>query len=675
MQAIGPGRVPPRVRSVVGGCVFALAAALAAAEPAREIGLPAVFGDHMVLQREVELPVWGTARPGGEVVVEIAGQSRSAVVGQDGSWRVTLEPLPAGGPHELVVRGEETVILRDVLVGEVWLASGQSNMEMPLAAWGRVLDHEVEIARADYPQVRLFQVERDTAVRPRSDVRGEGWRPCAPETVAGFSSTAYFFGRRLHRELGVPVGLIHTSWGGTAAEAWTSAGTLETMDDFQEAARAVRATTDAELVEMAKAWAEATVTRQRALVERDAGLSGSTPLWAAPDLDDSAWQTMELPTTWEQAGHEELDGVVWFRRAVELPEGWAGAELELGLGPIDDADDTFFNGVRVGGESTWSTPRRYAVPAAVTRPGHNVIAVRVVDTLFSGGLWGKAEDFRLRGPAGPPLELAGDWRYRIGLDLDEVAPLPPSPHSPHRPSVLYNAMLRPLAPYAVRGVIWYQGESNVERAHQYRRLFPALIRDWRATWGRDDLPFYFVQLANYLPAQPDPGESAWAELREAQLETLSLPATGMAVSIDIGDADDIHPKNKQEVGNRLARLALRRLYGRAVPDSGPLYREMRVESDRIRLFFDHAYGGLEARNGALRGFAVAGEDRRFRWADAAIDGDTVVVWSPEIEDPVAARYGWADNPACNLYNAAGLPASPFRTDRWPGVTEFGTTSE
>jgi sialate O-acetylesterase len=645
-----------------------LSTAAGAAPPAVEIELPALFGNHMVLQRDIELPVWGTARPGGEVLIRIAGQRKTALVDEDGSWHARLDPLEAGGPYELIVEGEGRLRFSDVLVGEVWLASGQSNMAMPLAGWGRILDFEQEIARADYPEIRLFQVERDTAVRPRSDVPGGRWRPCSSESVAEFSSTAYFFGRRLHRELGVPVGLIHSSWGGTVAEAWTGGETLTEMDDFRDAVQALREASDEEIADMRRVFEEAMAVRQTAWAE-DAGLVEGEPIWADPSLEDSAWASMELPTMWEDAGLDGLDGVVWYRREVELPEGWAGSELRLSLGTIDDADETYFNGVRIGAMDIWNEPRSYTVPAGIARAGRNVIAVRVLDNWLSGGISGEPHDLGLEGPTGPMLGLAGSWRYRISVDSRELDPLPPWPDDPNQPTVLYNAMLRPLAPYAIRGAIWYQGESNVVRAHQYRTLFPALIRDWRTTWGQGNFPFYFVQLANFLPTEPEPGESDWAELREAQLMALSLPNTGMAVAIDIGNAWDIHPKNKQEVGNRLARLALNRVYQHQVADSGPLFREMRREGTRVRLFFDHADGGLEAKGGALKGFAIAAADRRFRWAEAMIDGRDVVVWNHDVPEPVAVRYGWAANPVCNLYGASGLPASPFRTDSWPGVTE------
>jgi sialate O-acetylesterase len=633
-----------------------------------ELALPALFGDHMVLQRDDNVPVWGTAPAGSEVAVRLAHQHAVTRAGDDGAWRIDLEPLPAGGPHELVVEAAgETRRFSDVLVGEVWLASGQSNMEMPLAGWGKILDYETEISRADYPQIRLFQVQRATAMQPQSDVATEGWKRCGPETVAEFSAVAYVFGRRLHREIGVPVGLIHTSWGGTLAEAWTGRETLEPMEDFRAAVREVAETTPADLAEMGRIREEEIATRRKALAEAKQSDADGVPLWAGIEVDDSAWSVRELPLDFTQESQMQLGGALWFRRRVEIPRDWLGSELALSLGFIEEEDETFFNGTPIGTTSGWQ-PRRYVVPPGLVREGSNVIAVRNADLGSFGGIWGDAEDFALEGPDGDTIPLAGPWLHRAGLEL---GPLPQRPDDPHRPSVLYNAMIAPLAPYAIRGAIWYQGESNVDRAYQYQTLFPALIGDWRRTWGREDLPFYFVQLAAFLATADEPGESAWAELREAQSMALALPQTGMAVAIDIGDAKDIHPKNKQDVGNRLARLALARTYGADVADSGPLYQSMTRQGSRIRLDFEHTRGGLEARGGALKGFAIAGADRVFRWAEARIEGNAVVVWSDEIPDPVAIRYGWADNPICNLTNAAGLPASPFRTDDWPGVTRNG----
>jgi len=639
--------------------------------PARNIRTPALFGDDMVLQCQMPLPIWGTADPGGRVSVNLGGREASATVSQDGRWQVTLEPLPPGGPHTLTIAGRDTLTFSNVMLGEVWLGSGQSNMEMPLAGWGKVLDFEREIADASYRDIRLFQVERASSFDPVEDVVSEGWQLCGPETIGRFSSTAYFFGRRLHRTLGVPVGLIHSSWGGTAAEAWTSQGALEALGGFEQALAENEAARDEDPEELARRHREGLEERELALRRDDRGFEGDRPAWASPSLDDSSWESMDLPTRWERAGLPGFDGVVWFRRELKLPEGWKGQDLILNLGPIDDEDDTWFNGERLGGESTWDAPRRYTIPGSLVRPGVNLVTVRVVDGGDEGGICGRPEELRLEKGAAPPRSLAGPWRYRVGLDAASLPPLPLAPDDPNLPTVLHNAMLAPLAPFSIRGVIWYQGEANTSRAFQYRSLFPALIQDWRALWDRDDLPFYFVQLASFMAVEPEPGESEWAELREAQLATLALPHTGMAVAVDVGDAEDVHPKNKQAVGNRLARIALNRVYGRPIVHSGPTYRAMELEDDRVRVSFDHAAGGLEARHGALKGFAVAGEDRRFRWARAIIERDSVLVWSPEVPRPVAVRYAWAANPVCNLFNSAGLPASPFRTDAWPGITRQG----
>jgi sialate O-acetylesterase len=640
-----------------------LAAAPSLAETAT-VSLPAVFGDHMVLQRGMRVPVWGSGASGDEITVSIAGHQKSTTVSDDGSWRVTLDPMPAGGPHELVIEGAQTVRFTDVLVGEVWLASGQSNMEMPLAGWGEILDFEIEIARADYPEIRLFKVDRATANQPLEDVSSDGWRRCSPEAVAEFSSTAYFFARRVHRETGIPIGLISSSWGGTVAEAWTSASTLEQMADFRDAVRKIRGLSEAETEIMRREFEAAMTERNRAVREDDAGLIDGFPAWAVPDLEDSGWPTMTLPDKWEDAALPELDGVVWFRREVDLPDDWAGSPLEISLGPIDDADETYFNGELAGKTEGWDTPRHYAIPGDRVEAGRNVIAVRVLDTYLSGGLWGEDADLVLTGPSGRSIRLAGPWLYHVGLELE---PLPPSPDDPNRPTVLYNGMIEPLVPYAIRGVIWYQGESNSSRAYQYRKLFRGLIEDWRSTWGQGNFPFYFVQLAGFEPGPLEQGK--WPELREAQALALSLPATGMAVAIDIGNERDVHPKNKQEVGNRLARLALNRLYGVQVADSGPSYGGMSREDAKIRVSFNDADGGLEARGGALRGFTIAGADREFHVAEARIERGSVVVWSEDVAFPVAVRYGWEDYSDCNLYNAASLPALPFRTDDWPGLTE------
>ena len=651
-------------------CLLATLGLAPLPDPATDVRLPRIFSDHMVLQRDQPIPVFGSAEPGGEVVVMLGEARATATVDDEGRWQAELPAMEAGGPYELVVAGADTLRFTDVLVGEVWVASGQSNMEWRL---DQTNQGEAAIASADRPRMRLFDVAHDVSAAPRSDVReAEGWTAATPETVPAFSAVAYYFGRMLEDSLGVPIGLVSTNWGGTRAEAWTSREGLEKLSVFQEQIEQLEAESGGDPnASFDSLYARMNADYQAQLRDLDAGYTDGTS-WADPDVKTSGWASMALPTAWEAAGLDGLDGVVWFRKDVTLPSDWAGEDLTLHLGPVDDMDSTWVNGKLVGSTGTWETERAYPVPTSVTKSGLNTIAVRVTDTGGEGGFRGETDSLRLERGDGATLPLAEPWHYQVGLDL-RSAEMPPQPPRPQDfPTVLYNAMIDPLIPYGIRGAIWYQGESNAGRAYQYRTLFAEMIRDWRATWNQGDFPFLFVQLANFMAPQTDPGEaSAWAELREAQTMALDLPNTGMAVIIDIGEADDIHPRNKTDVGERLARWALANTYGReGLVYSGPLYRAMEQDGDSIRLQFDHVGSGLTTPDDTpLKGFAIAGADSAFAWAEARIDGDEVVVYSPDVQDPVAVRYGWANNPAANLYNTEGLPASPFRTDDWPGVTE------
>ncbi|HOM99068.1 MAG TPA: sialate O-acetylesterase [Acidobacteriota bacterium] len=652
-----------------------------------EVRLPALFTHHMVLQRDIPITIWGWAAPGEAIRVHFREQSGITTADEEGRWLLRLESESYGGPDTLVVEGENRISLEDVMVGEVWICSGQSNMEWKVHS---VKNAEAEIAAAQYPALRMFTVTKKVADEPQQDCSGE-WQICSPETVGGFSAVGYFFGRELYRNLGVPVGLIHTSWGGTPAESWTRWETLEADEDlrpilerYQEALRAYPE---------AKARYDAAVRKLQEestrlpVYQKDSGNLGKERGWADPQFDDGSWPTMELPKYWETEQNMNLDGAVWFRQTVDIPPDWAGQELQLELGAIDDFDTTYFQGREVGGtgEETpnfWTHPRKYTIPGELVKPGPAVIAVRVFDHYGNGGFAGSPAEMLLYPIASgksSAVKLAGVWRYQIEQALDPNAvtgpdsrglpPEPMGPGHPYSPSGLYNAMLYPLAPFSLRGAVWYQGESNAGRAHQYVKLLASMIHDWRELWGLGDFPFGIVQLANYMAVKEEPQESAWAELREAQaLVGRILPRVGLAVAIDIGEADDIHPRNKQDVGLRLGLWALNRVYGRDVPFSGPVYRSMDVRGSAVRIHFDHTDGGLTARGGDLRGFAIAGRDRVFHWADARIEGDTVIVSSPEVPEPVAVRYAWADNPVCNLYNNAGLPAVPFRTDFWPGAT-------
>ena len=634
--------------------------------------LSPMFGSGMVLQREMADPIWGWAEPGSKVTISVvktgsgARSNASAVTDKSGKWMAKLQPMPAGGPYTIEIKGTQSVKLDNVLAGDVWICSGQSNMEMGI---GNVTNAQQEIASADYPQIRLFTVEKKVAYEPQNLVSGK-WDVCTPQTVAaggwnGFTAVGYFFGRTLHQELKVPIGLIHTSWGGTIAEAWTSAEALKSMPDFQHPLDAM-AQARADIARgandfpkrMAEWWAK-----------NDPG-SATGSEWAAPAFDTAGWKTMKLPTYWEVAGLPDFDGVVWFRKEFDLPAGVENKDLMLHLGPIDDRDTTFVNGVLVGGQDAYNLPRDYKVPASALKPGKNVIAVRVLDTGGNGGIYGKPEEMRLEIPGADTISLAGDWLYKDSVPLSKTSALPAQvTNDPNQVTVLYNAMIAPVVPFGIKGAIWYQGESNAGRAFQYRTLLPTMIADWRSRFGVGKFPFYIVQLANFQASQPEPSDNEWAELREAQSMTAqNIPNSGIAVTIDIGDANDIHPKDKQDVGKRLALAALAKTYGKKVEYSGPHYTSMKVEGGSVRLKFDHA-DGLTARDGgALTGFTIAGEDHHFHNATARIDGDSIIVLAPEVSSPTAVRYAWAINPISNLVNKAGLPASPFRTDTLPGIT-------
>ena len=655
-----------------------------------ELSLPAVFSDHAVFQQGREIPVWGTAEPGKRVVVRFAGQKKGAVAGDHGRWLVRLDPVAAGGPHELRVSvGLKTVERTDILVGEVWVCSGQSNMAWPLS---RAKDAAKEVILSDYPEIRLLSAPRTVAQEPAGDLEAE-WVPCTSETAPGFSAVAYFFGRYLHRRLGVPVGLIHASWGGSRAESWTPRSDLELDPNFAPLLAQWDARYQALLADetrrpggyekaMDRYRRDVAAFRER-LGAKDRGLQGR---WYRADLDANGWKTMTLPTAWEQGGLAGFDGVVWFRREVTVPAEWAGSELLLEWGPIDDDDETYFNGTKVGATgygqaNSWRVPRKYRVPGRLVKGGRNVIACRVLDGSGSGGIYGQARQMKLvpQGVlAGGDLSLAGAWTYRVGCALgDEKLPQAPRrPGGARNVGFMYNGMIAPLVPYGIAGVIWYQGESNAGQPAEYARLFPTMIRGWRRRWKQGDFAFLFVQLANYMAPAREPDEGGWAWVREAQVRALDLPMTAMVATIDIGEAADIHPRNKQDVGRRLALAALAKVHRRDVVYSGPVADTMAVEGNKVRIRFKHIGAGLLAKGAsapALKHFAVAGEDRQWVWAEARVapaadgsDPDTVVVWSDRVAKPVAVRYAWASNPeGCNLYNLEGLPAVPFRTDDWP----------
>jgi sialate O-acetylesterase len=649
--------------------------------------LPAIFGDNMVLQQKTEVAIWGKASPGEAIKITSSwGEGAGAKAKANGDWLVKIKTPEAGGPFELNIKGGDSVVtFKNVLTGEVWLCSGQSNMAMPLAGWPQndtIKNSAEEIKDARYSEIRLFTVSRALSAKPREDCKGE-WVECTPEVAEKFSATAYFFGREIHERLGVPVGLINASWGGSPAESWVSPGHLGKVEDFAEFAENLDelASLEAEYIN----WLTShTVVEPANIDEPGVGISFNDENCHLPDFKDCKWKEMSLPTLWESADLDLFDGVVWFRKEINIPKAWEGKDLELTLGPIDDIDETYFNGKKVGLHERmgfWNVNRKYEIPSGLVKEGKSVIAVRVIDIQGGGGIYGKGEQMRLY-PAGEekaqPIKLVGKWKYLpvaqyregtfyvFGVEKNDFYEEKPefSGINYHTPTALYNGMIAPIVPYGIKGVIWYQGESNVDRHKQYKQLFPTMIKSWRASWKLGDFPFYFVQIAPYrYDGEDDP---ASAKLREAQMETmLCVPNTGMAVTLDIGDVYNIHPPDKLNVGNRLALWALAKDYGKEnIVYSGPIYKSMVKQGSRITLYFDHVGSGLALSNGKLKGFQVAGEDSVFVDAEAYIKRNTVVVYSKQAYDPIAVRYAFRNASEATLFNKEGLPASSFRTDDW-----------
>lgn len=613
--------------------------------------LSPVFSDHMVLQRDTTDVVWGWTKPGARVTVSVGGAKGSAVAGRDGKWTAHFNAPQTGGSYTMVIQGPERRELNDVLVGDVWLCSGQSNMEMGLGAIKSGIE-ELKSLTED-PKLRVCQVPHNPALLP-TPVADTVWHRSnaaglsagATGAWSGFSAVAYYFGKALRKEVGVPIGLVQSTWGGTVAEAWTSETALRKLGDF-----------DPDLDALAKRRTQKPVPYTEIL---RTWLTAHDPLEVAAHTGEQPTFKFErMPQPFETIGLQDFDGIVWFWREFNLDEVPTGPVF-LHLGPVDDIDTTFVNGQFVGQSWVWDQPRHYTLPAGVLHKGKNVIAVRVVDTQQGGGFSASTDPFGLSWPGGS-LSLKGDWKYTVGRPMQELSGLPQDLNgTPNIPTVLSNGMIEPLVPMALKGAIWYQGESNNGRGVQYRRLLPALIADWRARF-QSPLDFYIVQLAAY----DDKGArtpDAWPEVREAQALTANtVPGTGLAVAVDIGDRNDIHPQNKAEVGRRLALAALHGTYGRVNAYSGPVATRVERRGAELVVHFAHTYLGLTSA-GPIKGFTVAGKDKRFVPATARIEGETVVVRSEEIKDPAYIRYAWANDPQATLFNGAGLPAVPFRTD-------------
>lgn len=672
-----------------------LTATLGSSPAWADVVLPTILSDHMVLQKTAKARIWGKADPGEAVSVTLGKLTGKATAGPDGKWAVVLNLSESKtGPFEMVVQGKNRIAIADVVVGEVWVASGQSNMEFALK---NVIGADEEIAASANPMLRQFLVQKATSFEPLDQCKGE-WTVAGPETSARFTAVGYFFGKRLQKELHVPVGILSSNWGGTPVEAWTSQEAFATVPELKEGG-------DRQIADF-KAYPEkkvAYVTAFGKWLADNAREDKPTPdaaLYAAPTVAPEGWVKIQLPGLVTGQGLPQ-SGVFWLRKEISIDAKQANTPLNLDLGVMEGFESVYWNGQFIKATTFNDLPgqnalRRCSIPANQVKEGTAVLAIRIYAPVSSpkfnsGGI--------LR--AGPlPMPIGNEWLAKAesafpALDAQQVAAAPQAPLAgPSQPNIagsLYGGMIAPIVPYAIRGAIWYQGESNAGRAWQYRTSFPLMINDWRAQWKQGKFPFYFCQLANYGAKNPKPEEHGWAELREAQTETLKVPHTGQAVLIDIGESGDVHPRNKQDVGDRLAVLALAKDYGKQIAFSGPVYQSVKIEKGKARLTFTSLHGGLVARpvpatyvkcsarneteplvrnspQSELEGFAICGEDKQWVWADAKIEGQSVVVWSDKVPAPVAVRYGWAMNPTCNLYNKAGFPASPFRTDDFPATT-------
>ncbi|RKD92377.1 sialate O-acetylesterase [Mangrovibacterium diazotrophicum] len=613
------------------------------------VKLPRLVSKGMVLQRDEPIKIWGWADAGERVNVEFRGESYKTKADKQGDWSVVLPASAAGGPYTLKVNEIE---LEDILIGDVWLCSGQSNMELPIR---RVMDlYKDEISKVNNPQIRLFKVPmRYIFTDATTDYEGGDWKTATAENILDFSAVAYFFAADLYQKYRVPIGLISSAVGGSPAEAWLSETSLQKYPNYWASAQQCRS---AAFVDSVKSADQNRIQNWHSeLNQKDAGVNH----WSTGDVDVSDWLENSLPGYWSEQNIDFKNGSVWFCKEFELTDNLAAKDAVLRLGRIIDADSAFVNGTFVGTISYQYPPRIYQVPASVLKSGKNQLMVRVISQSGRGGFM-PDKPYALRF-LNDTIDLTGEWHYHIGAEMPQ---LESQTFFQYTPGGLYKGMINPALNYTLKGVIWYQGESNTDRPGEYRQLFGDLIQDWRTQFQRPELPFLFVQLANLGEPQKLPSESNWAELRDAQRRTLELPKTGMAVIYDIGEWNDIHPLNKKDVGHRLSLQAQSVAYGDSdVVSSGPLYQSMKIENGSIVLTFISVGSDLFT-NSLLQGFQIAGEDGRFEWAHAVVlDKNTVKVWSENIQNPRTVRYGWANNPAdANLKNKEGLPASPFTTN-------------
>jgi len=639
--------------------------------PKKQLKVSSLFADHMVLQQRDNINFWGESTPGQKLTVSASwGKQASTIADANGKWKVKLATPKAGGPYHISIKtAESNIDINDVLIGEVWLASGQSNMDIPLKGWppgDTIQNSALEISKADYPNIRLLKVPFGISTTPLDSIGGK-WNLASPQTAGDFSATAYFFAQKLSQELKVPIGIIQSSIGGTPAEAWTSKGYLKKLGDFNEKIDGLE-----NLQESANSWFKRwPVQKIPQTNEQWKAIGFSDADAAKPNFDDSRWTEIKLPGRIDLSPSGELDGAIWLRRTFVVED--ITSDYVLKIGSVDDMDVSYINGKYVGGlvgGGFANTPREITVPKSILIKGKNVIAIRVIDTGGQGLVRGPIS---ITNNKGASISMEGNWRsrwvaemlngkfYTYGLQTDISKRPNISKLNSNSPTVLFNAMINPLIPYTIKGVIWYQGESNVGRAEQYKRLFPIMIEDWRDKWG-DELPFYFVQLAPYLYDAADQKEQS-QKLRDAQRYGLKLPKTGMVSTLDIGLLTTVHPPYKKEVGDRLARFALANEYGKKLVSSGPIFEKATASGNELLLEFASIGSGLLASDKGLSNFEIAGSDKVYKPAQAKIVNNKVVVSNSSIANPVYVRYAWSDGSSATLFNKEGLPAGTFNSEQ------------
>jgi len=650
-------------------------------QPKEFLSLPSLFTENMVLQQNTEVAIWGQSSAKAKIKLTGSwGEEITAEANEKGEWMAKLKTSEAvSSAYELTIATKDTsIVIKNVLLGEVWLASGQSNMEMPLSGWlpnDTIVSSAKTIAEATNTDIRMFTVSRDVAFEPQADCKGT-WEVSSPSSVGNFSATAYFFALKLYSELKVPIGIIHSSWGGTPAESWVRTDFLEKESDFNNILSGIKESLPQ--MENLKNWLDSLPKLEVPTTEVTSDFESidyKDLQCASTDFNDSQWKTASIPKQWEKDAIGDFDGVVWYRKNIEIPVEWSGKELIVELGAIDDMDVTFLNGKEIGKtmkEGFWQQKRIYTITPDAFIAGNNILSVRIVDNQGGGGFSALPEEMKIypKGNNKKAISLSGEWKYLptaeyrekslslFGIENRSFYSRPEVKVSvgAGTPTVLYNAMIAPLVPYTIKGAIWYQGESNVGRAEQYSRIFPALINSWRESW-KADFPFYFVQIAPYLYGE---GSNSGL-LRMSQLMSLKTEKTGMVVTLDIGNPKNIHPANKPDVGKRLALWALAKDYAKELVYSGPLFQSMEVKEGKIYLNFTEIAGGLVLIDSKDSGFEIAGSDGVYSSAKAIIEGNQVIVSSPKVKEPLNVRYAWKNDAAATLFNKEGLPASTFVT--------------